>query len=256
MTKRPWADTPFPLIPTPSGPSIQNISPGTLKVATEMCLAHNLILRNLNAIYLQAPNISKDSPTDIRDFILFCQVFHESVSHHHDYEESTFFPSIEEYTKEKGIMETSMRQHEAFHAGLEEFGEYVYGVGVEEWDAKRLLGIVDGFGEALQLHLRDEIETLLGLEKYGGDKLQKAWDELEAKIQREMTDKLKVIPAGLGAIDRTFEGGRHKHWPPFPWFVPYLVKYFFMWKYRGVWRFSPCTVFGEPKELPFVKVEQ
>lgn len=83
-----------------------------------------------------------------------------------------------------------MRQHEAFHTGLEEFGEYIYGVGVEEWDAKRVLGIVDGFGEALQLHLRDEIETLLGLEKYGGDKLQKAWDELEAKIQREMTDKV------------------------------------------------------------------
>lgn len=153
-------------------------------------------------------------------------------------------------------METNVKQHEAFHAGLEKFGHYVEGVKIEDWDSGRLLGIVDEFGEALQVHLREEIETLLGLEKYGGEKLKKAWDDLEKKIQKEMTDKLKVIPAGLGAIDRTFEGGRHKHWPPFPWFVPYLVKYFFMWKYKGVWRFSPCTVFGEPKELAFVKTEQ
>ncbi|KUJ16904.1 uncharacterized protein LY89DRAFT_585163, partial [Mollisia scopiformis] len=224
------------------------------KVATEMCLAHNLIIRNLNAIYLQAPNIS--SPTDISDFILFCQVWHQSMKHHHAYEEDFLFPWIEAYSGEKGIMERNIKQHEAFHGGLDEFEKYISNVKVEDWDAGKLLKIVDGFGEALSLHLGEEIQSLLALEEYGGEKLEKAWADLEKKIQAEMTDKTKVIPMGFGGIDRTFEGGKHKHWPPFPWFVPYLVKFFFMGKHKGSWRFSPCTIFGEPKELPFVKVEQ
>jgi hypothetical protein len=59
---------------------------------------------------------------------------------------------------------------------------------------------------------------------------------------------------GLGANDRTFEGGKH-NWPPFPWFVPYMVKYFFARRYKGSWRFSPCTLDGQPRPLEFVAEE-
>ena len=63
------------------------------------------------------------------------------------------------------------------------------------------------------------------------------------------------IAGGLGAIDRSFEGGKYKKWPPFPWFVPYLVYFWIGRKYKGSWRFSPCSYWGVPRELPFAKEE-
>lgn len=63
-----------------------------------------------------------------------------------------------------------------------------------------------------------------------------------------------MFPAGLGGMDNTFEGGKHK-WPPLPFFVPYLVKYVYARRFAGSWRFSPCTIFGQPKELPFAVEE-
>ncbi|KAE8445243.1 hypothetical protein EG329_013615 [Mollisiaceae sp. DMI_Dod_QoI] len=253
MAKQVWADQPFALISTPSGSTISGLSFGTIKIATEMCLAHNSILRNLNAIYLQAPNVT--SSKDISNFIIFCQTWHETIHHHHDFEEKIFFPSIEEFSGEKGIMDGNVKQHEAFHDGLAEFGQFLTGLKAEEWDAKKLLQIIDGFGEALTLHLREEIDSLLALEKYGGKNLEKAWADLEVRMRAEVTDMSRVIPLAFGGIDRTFEDGRHKNWPPFPWFVPYLCM-LFMWKYRGTWKFSPCTLFGKPRDMPFVKPEQ
>jgi len=153
-------------------------------------------------------------------------------------------------------MDKNVEQHEAFQKGVEEFGEYVNKVKVEEFDGQKLRGIVDGFGEKLVLHLREEIVTLIGLERFGGEKLKKAWDDLEVKVQEEMTNKDRQIAGGLGAIDRSFEGGKFKKWPPLPWFVPYLVYFWFGRKHKGSWRFSPCTYWGVPKELPFAKEEE
>jgi hemerythrin-like domain-containing protein len=157
-----------------------------------MCLAHNLLLRWLNSIYLQAPHVK--SPTDVSDFITYAQVWHESIHHHHAMEEEYFFPWIETYSGEKGIMDRNVQQHEAFHKGLEEFGEYVHNVKVEEYDGIKLRGVVDGFGEALKLHLREEIKTLIGLERFGGEKLSKTWDELEKKVQSDMKDTVCFTP--------------------------------------------------------------
>jgi hemerythrin-like domain-containing protein len=160
-----------------------------------MCLAHNLLLRWLNAIYLQAPHVK--SPTDVSDFITYAQVWHETIHHHHAMEEEYFFPWIEAYSGEKGIMDKNVQQHEAFHKGLKEFGEYVHNVKVEEYDGMRLRGIVDAFGEALTLHLKEEIKTLLGLERFGGEKLSKTWDELEKKVQSDMKDMVCFPPLPL-----------------------------------------------------------
>lgn len=202
MTK-PWADGPHALIPSPqpskdvkntsrhiflstrfllilSKTNSTQISPQTLSVATTMCWVHNLIYRNLNALLLQYTNLTKT--TDISDFLIFCQCVHEGISTHHHHEEIYFFPAIEEYTGVKGIMDANVKQHHAFEEGLKSFGEYVYSVKAEEYDSKVLGGILDSFVEPLVTHLRDEIPTLLGLEKYGGEKLFKVNADVEKKI--------------------------------------------------------------------------
>jgi hemerythrin-like domain-containing protein len=152
-----------------------------------MSLAHNTFIRNLNSIYLQAPNIIL--PLDIRDFLIFCQTFIETIHHHHKSEEKYFFPAIEEYTGLKGLMEVNVHQHEAFEPGFDKFTEYVGAVTPEEFDGKKLIKIIDSFGEVLTEHLNDEINTLLGLEEYGGEKLRAAWDFLEKKVLGELKFK-------------------------------------------------------------------
>ena len=107
-------------------------------------------------------------------------------------EEENFFPMIEEYTGVKGIMETNVHQHAAFGAGLERFKNYVFEATPETFDGRRVKEIIDGFGSVLRIHLTEEIDSLLALDKYGGDKLEKCYRELDAKILASITDKVCV----------------------------------------------------------------
>lgn len=61
------------------------------------------------------------------------------------------------------------------------------------------------------------------------------------------------MPLALGCVDKTYEGGIHKDFPPFPFFVPYIVHYWYSRKFAGAWRFCPSDFWGRPKELYFCK---
>jgi hypothetical protein len=50
-----------------------------------MAVSHNIYIRGLNAIYNQAGNVT--SPTEVRDFLTFCQIWLEVIQHHHSLEE-------------------------------------------------------------------------------------------------------------------------------------------------------------------------
>jgi len=160
-----------------------------------MVLAHNLILRVLNSLYLQCT--TPTLPEDINDLLIYAQSWHDGIHHHHLCEETVFFPTIEAYTGEVGIMEKNVSQHEAFHPGLEEFRKYVFETKVEDYDGKKLRSIMDGFGPILTTHLKEEIDTLLSLEKFGGQKLAKSWAELEVKIQEKVENKVSFLLSRL-----------------------------------------------------------
>jgi hypothetical protein len=146
-----------------------------------MALAHNSFFRGLNSIYLQAPHVT--NLTDIADFLTYCQAWFEMVTHHHDKEEEQFFPAIARYTGDERIMCENIDGHKHFHEGLKRFGKYVYGDMDEgNFDAGVLKGIIDGFKEPFERHMRQEIESLLRLERFGGEELLKAYNEMEASI--------------------------------------------------------------------------
>lgn len=291
---KPWADQPYALINTPektkqvslhlflfpetkNSHAISQISKGVHKVATEMALAHNMFLRLLNAIYLQCTHLT--SPADIADLLTLCQAFYSAIHHHHAMEELHFFPAIEKYSGQVGLMDVNVGQHQAFERELEGFRGYVFGVKPEEYDGEKLREVVEKLAGPLGLHLREEIGTLLALEKFGEKELLKAWADLEKAVFADMGDKVRsssrcikrrndsggdsltvkqhmILPVGLGANDRTFEGGKNGLWPAFPFFVPYMVKYWYMKKHAGAWRFCPCDVFGQPRELQFLGAEK
>jgi hypothetical protein len=73
-----------------------------------MALAHNVFIRGLNSIYLQAPHIK---PSEAPSFISYSLCLYESLNAHHEMEETVLFPGIEEKTGEKGIMDMDIKQH-------------------------------------------------------------------------------------------------------------------------------------------------
>jgi hemerythrin-like domain-containing protein len=172
-----WADTPFKLIPTPFG--TKDLSPGKAHgsqfIAQSMTHIHNCILRLLNAMYNQAPYV--ESPEDIRDFLQFVKHWHDELEHHHMTEEECFFLKVEEATGQKGIMEGNTEQHHMFGPGLEALGNYATTTGVHDYDGMKLREIIDSFGEILTTHLTEEIDTLLGLEKYDDKAVRRTWEE-------------------------------------------------------------------------------
>ncbi|KAF1848856.1 uncharacterized protein K460DRAFT_261730, partial [Cucurbitaria berberidis CBS 394.84] len=127
MTK-PWANTPFELLPIPGTPGTQSCTnPGIMSVVIEMANVHNMLLRGLNSIYLQAPKITQ--PTDIADLMLYIKAWADTVHIHHSHEELVLFPRLEELAKEarvaEGLMDPNVDQHHLFEPKLAETAAYV-----------------------------------------------------------------------------------------------------------------------------------
>ncbi|KIM95797.1 hypothetical protein OIDMADRAFT_75892, partial [Oidiodendron maius Zn] len=237
---RPWANRPYPLITTPTAKGAK-ASVGSIHVATGMALAHNLFIRYLNSIYLQATGITRSE--DVDAFLLYCRAWCTIIHEHHQGEETTFFSMIAEYTAEKDIMKTSVEQHNAFDSGIQVFEKYVTETPPKDYSGSTLRTLIDNFAPALVKHLHAEISTLLSIgEEFGGEKLRKSYDEWEKQVMKESrakSDPYVMLPAGFGAVDRAFENGAHRNWPEFPWFVPYLNKFVFARTHAKAWQFSP-----------------
>ncbi|KAF4549127.1 Hypothetical protein D9617_23g005420 [Elsinoe fawcettii] len=242
----PWADHPFALISTTE--FSQDSSHAANYVATQMSLAHNGIIRGLNSIYLQAPNVPAQDLDTVRDFLTYCQCWCESMHHHHDAEEEVFFPKIEQITGVRGLMQTNVEQHRAFTPGFEAFDQYSRTCQLKDYQGTKLKELIDNFAEPLVRHLNDEIDTLRALKKYDSEQVRQAYKQLEKKLMD--TDNNRIAPLVFGTADRTFEGGKHD-FPTVPFFVPYIIHYAFGRKYRGAWRFNPSTMWRDPKDLAF-----
>lgn len=159
-------------------PTHRTQSPHTaFHLAIEMTLAHNVLLRGLNAIYLQGPWPQK--PQDISDFLVFCSAWVKMVHHHHNAEETVLFPELEKFTGREQIMGENREQHAGFFQGLEEFGAYARETSAQEYSWDRVKALLDGFAPDLVQHLRDEIDTLLSLKTYDSAGLKEVWRKTE-----------------------------------------------------------------------------
>ncbi|KAI0146967.1 hypothetical protein GGR57DRAFT_280459 [Xylariaceae sp. FL1272] len=87
----PWADRPWPLIEPPS--RRQHITHPVIHIANEISQIHNAMIRGLNAIYLQAPNVQKVQ--DVVDLLFLTQTWSAWVLDHHDLKEGTLLPGFE-----------------------------------------------------------------------------------------------------------------------------------------------------------------
>jgi hemerythrin-like domain-containing protein len=184
-----WADSPFKLIETPRhkrGTKDHSHESGAFECANEMALVHNVLLRTLNSIYLQAPNVK--SPSDVSDFLTFMHSWSLFLHMHHETEEVVCFPLLEKYIEKPGFLEKNVEQHHGFGPGVGEYDDYVKACqeGRESFDGEKVRRILDGFGGILTQHLTEEIDTLLSLEEFT-EKID--WVDFNKKVQKKAVEE-------------------------------------------------------------------
>lgn len=159
------------------------------RVASDMATVHNMMVRGLNSIYLQAPHVQ---PEDYQSFLNYSYCFYDLLHNHHGGEEANIFPAIELMSGEEGIMAKNVEQHHAFEAGLNSYKDYIdrYRSGEESYDGSKFVDIIDSFASGMVGHLHDEIATLLGLAKYA-DRPEMAG--LEDMFNRESANHMVSI---------------------------------------------------------------
>ncbi|KAI1064916.1 hypothetical protein NW752_005896 [Fusarium irregulare] len=259
-TKKPWVDGPFALISaSKSGDSPEKPAEGARKCAAEMTVVHNLFLRGINAIYVQAVNVAeRGTAKDKSDFANFAWSWSQEVLEHHDIEESRIFPEINELAGVPGLMDANIEEHHLFHTGLDKFREYVDKLRKEEeeLDGEKLKGIIDSFMPVLRTHLENEIDTLVGLEKYAdkcdwGAWFQKVAQDLGAQGMKSASHRNEILPLAMILHDKTFEGGIWGDFPPLPWIAMVAIRWLFVRTHQDWWRFAGCDSTSMPQELPF-----
>jgi hemerythrin-like domain-containing protein len=281
--KRQWADGPLPLIESPLYKlrvslqvsylkhQYQILIPSQLKgetmkegsataIATEMSNIHNLIIRSLNCILLQAPNLTEEN--DQKDMVTFAYALCLMIHEHHETEETLYFPLIEQAAGISDIMSRNVVQHEAFTPGLHLFETYVRQLrnGVATWDSARFMSLVESFAPTLTTHLADEINTLLDLEQYNLN-----WAPIMKSVQENVLANIDAqvktfgVPLFIQNLDVTYEEGvhvEHGDWPPMPWVALTIFRWIYIPKQKSAWRFASCDPYGRPKELPFAPLKK
>jgi len=236
---------------------------GVFWVASEMAHVHNMLLRGLNSILLQAPYIADSSTPeyeaeDVRDLLLYVRAWCRTLEHHQRAEESTFFPAVEKMTGVVDLMDELEEQHEAFADGLSVLKDYVEKVVAKpshyRWMTMKTM--IASFAPALVHHLHDEIDFLLSMDKFNGEGLRRCWLETETACCQvhDETMLYDVLPFVLGQSDKTYEGGNS--FPTVPKRLQYGLKLFLKKKHRGAWRFNCCDFAGRPIPLQMLPENQ
>ncbi|KAF2113991.1 hypothetical protein BDV96DRAFT_661247 [Lophiotrema nucula] len=150
-----WVDGPLQLLETPGARHDINDHPAHL-IANDMAYAHNCMIRGLNALYVQAPNIPAP---DVPDFLFFAVSLAEWIMHHHELEASMIFSSFESIPGVvKGSMQGNIEQHHAFESGLKALRQYSTEAH-ESFDGTHFNSLIGAFGKEFRQHLADEIPT-------------------------------------------------------------------------------------------------
>ena len=149
---------PYPLIPLPTDPSVLNFTdPHTLAqwLSTDLALTHNVVIRALNTIWLNAPLIQPEDETAFAGYALACVGM---IKWHHEMQERILFPLLQLKLMD---MRKNMAQHIAVEGRLGEFEKYLIRVRdkVEKLDADRVLEMRRGFGGLLVQHFHDEVQA-------------------------------------------------------------------------------------------------
>ncbi|PVI03114.1 hypothetical protein DM02DRAFT_612477 [Periconia macrospinosa] len=252
------ADAPFPLIETPIHaqkglPDAQKTPHSYAQGASIMTLVHNVIIRGLNSIYLQAPHVSKQ---DRADFISYATCWYEFTSNHFRNEAESIIPTVEAKCGEKGVLDQDLKEHEVFADGFNEYKNYLATVASTpaDFDGKKLVSVIDSFAPEMMKHLRKQIPRMLELARFGDKIPMLEIIETEGNRSTQNLSKAGGMIFFLRNLDLGYEDGLWKDWPPIPsaarWGVlKTLGKFHSRW-----WVYAACDEPGRLQKLHAVAV--
>ncbi|KAH7066936.1 hemerythrin HHE cation binding domain-containing protein [Paraphoma chrysanthemicola] len=244
-----WETTPMSLIPTPAFQT--SATDVFTAVASEMALVHNCIIRALNSIYLQAPHVPASQHAN---FVAYSLAVYQGLMAHHDGEEHTFFPELEELTGETGLMDENVEGHRAFDTKLGQWGIWLETckASKQSFDAAKCVSMMDSFIPSLHAHLVDEIPTLLALSRFPAlaPILPQKMEEEGKKVMGAMS-KTEILPVFLLNHDVGFEGARH-NFPPLPPPVKWVLREVCGRWNAAWWQFATCGFDGRAREVKFL----
>lgn len=249
-TRFSWEQGPMQLIWTPI--SQTDATDQYTKVASEMALVHNCIIRALNSIYIQAPHVPA---SQYPNFISYSLSVYQGLTMHHDGEEETFFPLIEELTGEKGLMDANVQGHRDFDTNFNAWGKWLEECSSPTtkttFSPTTCIAMMDAFISPLSDHLAAEIPTLLALSRFEDKKLDllAIMDEEGKKVMGGMS-KTTQLPMFLLNHDTTFEGGIH-NFPPVPAPVKFVLREVCGRWQSAWWQFSTVGFDGFPREVKY-----
>ncbi|KAF8732650.1 hypothetical protein AX14_004095 [Amanita brunnescens Koide BX004] len=230
---------PYPLIKLPPG-DWQNAYESQ---AINMGAAHNTFIQSINAIVKHAPNITENK---IQPFLIFALTAISALHHHHHVEETFAFPRYEEKLG-KGAMQVNVEQHEQFLPKVEELEQYLKEVqeGKAKYDGKRIIDIVESFGDVMIQHLTEELATL------DADRMRANFTEKELKqLEKDFLnlilaefDFYKNLPMGLVCMDPN-----NAWFPPLPLPIKWATRLWFFRRYKEAWEFGPLDLYGNPRD--------
>jgi len=151
-----YIDAPWNPLPLPFYPFTGDTSTGEgfgKHIAGEMAVVHNVIIRALNTLYINAPLVK--SSKGIQDFTGYALEVLQVIHEHHETEEAFMFPPLEG----KVDMNINVEQHRKFEDGMEKFESYVKAArnGEQGYDSERWRYLLQEFATPLIFHLGEEV---------------------------------------------------------------------------------------------------
>ena len=146
-------------------------------MASVMIQFHNILIRALNSAYQHAEGIESGSQ-DAVDLFTYSRFICELIGAHHDWEEKNYFPALETFAGQPGILESNIEQHHAFEEGLREFHEYCK-QSKENFSAVKFRALIDAFATSFGKHLHEEPLSFYRLRHLDSDGLVKIYFEQE-----------------------------------------------------------------------------
>lgn len=143
-----------------------------------MAEIHNVIIRALNSAYHHAGNV-KPGTQDAANLLQYSQIICELIETHHDWEETSYYPAIEAFAQQPGILQGSVEQHKAFEKGMHNFHEYCRATSKEEYTSSSFRALIDEFSRPLNKHLHEEPTVFYSLGPLDSNRLDRIYLEQE-----------------------------------------------------------------------------
>jgi hemerythrin-like domain-containing protein len=114
----------------------------------------------------------------VQDLATFAHCLILTLDHHHENEETILFPALEREIGMMGYLDVASEQHKTFHDGLHTLWDMVKTSqeNPDQWRWDEWKKVLDSFMPALEVHLTEEVDLMLSLEKYEEAGLKTAWE--------------------------------------------------------------------------------